>query len=705
REVLSKMRNRVNNQLPNNLPQLQNCIKRDPQSYREEFLQQHNHYKALIQVFQCNPSSKDKHFEDLIMFLAQISHCYTEDLKDFPNELMNLLKVYSTVLSAETRLAICKALILLRNKALLSAIDILNLFFELFKCEDKGLRTFLKNHIISDIKNMNSKHKDAKTNSALQNFMFSMLKESNIIAAKMAIEILVELYHKNVWKDAKVVNVIADCCFSKITKILVASVKFFLGKDEEKAEDSDSDSDNEDLIKDVTMANRFNKNSRKRKRLLERTKKVVKKSKKGKKVEHYDFSAIHMLYDPQGMAEKLYKSLEKLNEKFEVKLMVIDLISRLIGIHQLFVFNFYPLVCRYLTPKQREVTKLLLYAAQAAHELVPPETMEPVLKTIANNFVSERNSSECITVGLNAIRELCSRCPLVMTEDLLHDLAEYRNYKNKNVSMAAKSVVQLFRVINPSLLKKKDRAKPTEATEELTVKQYGELDAKEFVPGAECLTEEPNEDEEEAEEKNNGSDSDSEGWVDVGSDNEDVDIEESDEESESEEDERMDEETEKKEDGNKESDKATKASMISASRILTAAEFKKIRNAQLAKQVKAAQPKRFGKNSKEVIDTSELESKGELVELTAIERLYKRSRRDKESRLSTVMEGREGREKFGRRKGKMSEFASKTEKERKKNKAFTMIKHKVNSKKKRSFQEKHRALKSSLLKQMKARKK
>lgn len=34
------------------------------------------------------------------------------------------------------------------------------------------------------------------------------------------------------------------------------------------------------------------------------------------------------------MAEKLFKSLEGLNERFEVKLMAMNLISRLIGIHQ-----------------------------------------------------------------------------------------------------------------------------------------------------------------------------------------------------------------------------------------------------------------------------------------------------------------------------------------------------------------------------------
>ncbi|CAG2123038.1 unnamed protein product, partial [Medioppia subpectinata] len=106
--------------------------------------------------------------------------------------------------------------------------------------------------------------------------MFSMLRDSNKIAAKISLEIMIELYNKNVWKDAKTVNVIGSACFSKITKILVASLTFFLGKDEDHGSDSDnsdSDDDNTPNPIEVAMANRVNKTTKKRKKLLARTKK------------------------------------------------------------------------------------------------------------------------------------------------------------------------------------------------------------------------------------------------------------------------------------------------------------------------------------------------------------------------------------------------------------------------------------------------
>lgn len=114
------------------------------------------------------------------------------------------------------------------------------------------------------------------------------------------------------------------------------------------------------------------------------------------------------------------------------------------------------------------------------------------MNTIANNFITERNSSEVIAVGLNSIREISARCPLAMTDHLLGDLVEYRSYRDKTVAAAARSLIQLFREKNPTMLHRRMRGKPTEETmafdgESGRVRQYGELDAKSFIPGAEII--------------------------------------------------------------------------------------------------------------------------------------------------------------------------------------------------------------------------
>ncbi|XP_060554213.1 protein SDA1 homolog [Ruditapes philippinarum] len=217
------MSDRNRNKLPNNLPQLQNLIKRDPGSYKDEFLQQFRHYESNLQIFQLKPSQYSKTLDELVIFLAQVAHCYPEEMKDFPQAVRDVLQRHSSTLDRTIRMTLCKALILLRNKGLVPATSVLELFFEMFRCQDKLLRKTLYTYIVSDIKNVNINHKNAKLNTTLQNFMYTMLKDNNPVAAKMSLDVMIELYRRNIWKDAKTVNVITTACFSKVTKVLLLS--------------------------------------------------------------------------------------------------------------------------------------------------------------------------------------------------------------------------------------------------------------------------------------------------------------------------------------------------------------------------------------------------------------------------------------------------------------------------------------------------
>ncbi|XP_072352405.1 protein SDA1 homolog [Scyliorhinus torazame] len=681
------MSGRNNNRLPSNLPQLQNLIKRDPQSYTEEFTQQFHHYQSTVRIFKLQPDKPSKELSELVMFLAQVAHCYPTQLANFAQELKDLLFSHHTILDPDLRMMFCKALILLRNKNLLNPTSLLELFFELLRCHDKLLRKTLYMHIVTDIKNINAKHKNNKMNTILQNFMYTMLRDSNPKAAKMSLDVMIELYKRNIWNDAKTVNVITTACFSKVTKILVGALKFFLGKDEDEKNNSDSDSEDEGpTTRDLTLRYATSKKSTKNKKKLEKALKVLKKHKKKKKAEVFNFSAIHLIHDPQGFAEKLFKHLEDSKERFEVKMMMMDLISRLIGIHELFLFNFYPFAQRFLQPHQRDVTRILLYAAQATHQLVPPEIIQTMVMTIANNFVTDRNSGEAMTVGINTIKEVSVRCPLAITEDLLQDLAQYKTHKDKNVMMSARSLIQLFRTMNPQMLHKKDRGKPTEASKEVKCHEYGELDSKDYIPGAEVLEEEGEKDDDgwESASTEEEDDEDDEGWIDV---------------HHSSDEEQQKEVVEKMSNMLPETRKA-KAAIVSASRILTQEDFKKIRLAQIAKEIDVAP----GKNQKrKIVEDTNDESREELLSLRTIERLHKKPKSDKETRLATAMAGRSDRSEFVKKRNKLNPYASTTNQDKKKNKNFMMVRYSrnVRSKGKRSFREKQIALRDALLKRKK----
>ncbi|XP_066919116.1 protein SDA1 homolog isoform X2 [Clytia hemisphaerica] len=689
------MSNRNRNNLPNNLAQLQNLIKRDPESYREEFLQQWKHFQSNLEIFKLDPTREAEAVEDVMKFIAQVGNCYESIIEGFPETLMDILSQHYSVMNPNLRMSMCKSLILMRNKNLISPLKLLELFFKLLKAKDKLLRKTLYNHIVTDIKNVNQKSKNNKINTVLQNYMFSMLKDSSPIAAKISMDIMVELYRKNIWNDTKTVNVIVTGCYSKITKVMVTALKFFLGTDAPEEVKADSDSESEDdneKAKKLIIAGQVSKKTGKKKRKMEKALSMLRKAKKKQKPVSFNFSAIHLINDPQGFAEKLFKQLESSTERFEVKLMMINLIGRLVGIHELILLNFYPFLQRFLQPHQREVTKLLMTSAQATHDLVPPDAIEPVLRTIANNFVSEKNSTEVMAVGLNAIREICARNSLAMSAELLQDLVEYKTTKSKTVMMAARSLIQLYRNFDSTLLRKKDRGKPQEPSmigEEVGSKQFGAKTALTFVPGADLLD---NETETKEKTKKKKKEVSEDGEKDKDSENE------SESGSEAEDEDNEDWETDEEEE-----DARAKAEQVSQTKFLTDDDFKKIQQKAISQQIESGPSagKRGKKRKQTTAASGQEKEKSELVDLASIENVVKKMKHDKESRLATVLAGREGREKFSKPKQKrQNEHASTTNKEKIKSKPFMMISHSQRSrgKGKKSFRDKQIALRDSMLK-------
>ena len=79
------------------------------------------------------------------------------------------------------------------------------------------------------------------------------------------------------------------------------------------------------------------------------------------------------------------------------------------------------------------------------------------MRKIAQEFVHPGVGAEVVAAGINAIREVCKRQPWCMENDLLGDLIEYRKSKDKGVVTAARGLLQLFRDVNPAMLRKRER--------------------------------------------------------------------------------------------------------------------------------------------------------------------------------------------------------------------------------------------------------
>ena len=68
------------------------------------------------------------------------------------------------------------------------------------------------------------------------------------------------------------------------------------------------------------------------------------------------FAAMQLIDDPQGFAEMLFKKLKEGAQAFETKMLLLQVVSRVVGLHQLILLNFYPFLQRYIQPNQRDVS-------------------------------------------------------------------------------------------------------------------------------------------------------------------------------------------------------------------------------------------------------------------------------------------------------------------------------------------------------------
>jgi protein SDA1 len=614
------------------------------------------------------------------------------------------------------------------RRLLLTRLRLLNTLFPiLVTTPSKTLRALLFQKILSDLRTANSKTTNHKLNKTMQIVLFNLVTSDRTSAKGLwAIKLTRELWKRQIWSDAKAVEVIKESTLSDNEKVVIGGVRFFLGGDKDREEVEDESSDGEDV--DIGRAKHQygkNKKTKKSSRALEKTKSSAKKKdRKKNQPQLLNFSALHLLHDPQGFAEELFSkhlqgSKAKLN--LEQKLLVLQLVSRLVGLHKLQIMPLYSYFQKYLMPRQPSVTSFLASLAQASHDLVPPDALEPLVQKIANEFVSEASASEVATAGLNSIREICARQPLAIGETLLQDLVMYKKSKDKGVVMGARGLLSLYRDVGPDMLKRRDRGKDASMglrAGERKEKRFGEQGSG-GIEGLELLekhkdqerkkkraeqglpsdAEDENEEDEEANwaawnvEDDEDSD-DSGGWVDV-QDEGDIEVSDSDDDKEA--------PPAKKAKGDGEENKQNDAEKtenklnLATTRILTPADLAKLAElrAQASADPELPVPKRAaGKNTatRHSDDPFTVEEVEGLAALSA-------GKATREERIAHARQGNPDRSEHKsttakRKERKVQEGKSTTNKEKARQKNFFMTLGKGKSKGKRSLVETRKVLKA-----------
>ncbi|KAI1453496.1 SDA1-domain-containing protein [Annulohypoxylon moriforme] len=699
---------------------LQYKIRKDPEAYEKEFIENWQQFDAAHEKFLAAPVGADSNslitFREQIDLIAHCAELYPQITATFPDALKDVLTKHHAVLEPTLREKIVSSLTLLRRKDVIDSNYLLTTLFPiLISTPSKSLRMILYQKILSDIRNTNTNTTNHKVNRTMQTVLYNLVtSDRSSPKALWAVKLVRELWRRQIWTDARTVDIMRQASLADNEKVIIGAVRFFLGGDKEREEFEDESSDEENVdIKKVKHSVEINKKTKKSKKALDRAVDRVKKQERKKNAPHpLNFSALHLLQDPQGFSENLFeKHLQNSKSKLalESKLLVLQLVTRLVGLHKLTVISLYSWFIKHLTPRQQSASSFLASLAQGTHNLVPPDAIEPLIQKIANEFVSEASASEVCSAGLNAIREICVRQPLAMNETLLQDLVDYRKSKDKGVMMAAKGLLSLYREKGAEMLRKKDRGKDATIglksgdTKQLKFgeEEVGEIDglellakwkeeqkrrkrAEQGIPEGEEGTAKP-----EGEKEDDGWNSDD--WEVASTDSSDsgewIRVSDSEDEAEPEPDakrQKIGSEDLGEDDKENAGDNAIDFLKLATTQILTPADLAKLRELRMEANVNKAMGNRKRKQ--------ETESRHADEGLTAeqIEAPAKLRKSTKEERIALAKEGKPDREEHKstqaiRKAKKDAEGKSTTNKEKARRKNFMMTLGKAKSKQKRSL--------------------
>jgi len=262
---------------------LQNLIRRDPPSYREEFLRQHGHYEAQRLIFiSQSTSANTEAFTELIGFMSAVASSYPDITTTFADDLAELLLKNHASLDHDLRAKIVQSLVLMRNKDVITSSTLLQTLFPvLTTTTSKQLRGQIYKAIVTDLKSSNSRTKNHKLNKAVQAVLFELVEagkeDPTSTVGLWAVKLTRELWKRGVWDDARTVEIMKEASLSANRKVMSGGVRFFLGVDQER-EDLENESEDETVdlgrVKHQLQVNKKKGNSWKK---LERAQMQLKK--------------------------------------------------------------------------------------------------------------------------------------------------------------------------------------------------------------------------------------------------------------------------------------------------------------------------------------------------------------------------------------------------------------------------------------------
>ena len=497
---------------------LQERMRKDPGSYAEEYAQYVTHFEALLSLLKVSTASVP--VDTMISSINIVFNVCREVHDGVPSRLLHLVyELFHFSHQTSARLnakslpclnryppkiiqALMQGVISLRSRKLLLSSDTIPFFLSMLSAPDKNLRRLLIRHLASDLCRGDLVG-NSRSLKSMQCHVNDLIEEEDPVSSRYALLLFIDLYRRNPrWRDELSVHFISQAVFSKHSRVVKIALYFLLRRLHTLQKDI-TDAERKGVQTQVGSLHhsfRVRKKTRGREQKLKKSVQHVLQragaSNDASESEQDSFSSglpsqhdpIRMLRDPQGYAEKLFATLRRTTERFEVRLRMMQVLSRIICVHRVLLFPYYSYLQRYLEPYQRDVTLILTLAVEAVHDEIPPQELQPLCRTITSHFVHDKATPDSITIGINTLREICKRQPWSMETDVLHSLLDYvKHRQSPGVASAARSLLRFYRQTQPEMLPPKYRKRSKETVPIFPPKRYGEAAPLDQITGLDLL--------------------------------------------------------------------------------------------------------------------------------------------------------------------------------------------------------------------------